>query len=187
MPMRKSFLILVLLLVTINVHSQKVEQSLEAYGGISIDSYSKYSFGTSYEIGGTFVNRFHLGGGVGFRYTEALYFTSSLTTYSESYDGKYLIPVFARVAVNLTKEGVKPFLRCDLGYTFDVGQNKNKNTEGLFFHPAVGLDISTSNKSSLYFAVGLNVQHTHYEHYGVPHESVVGYTSNLVLSIGMKF
>lgn len=91
------------------------------------------------------------------------------------------------MAVNLTDEGIKPFLRCDIGYTFDVGQNNNKNTEGIFFHPALGLDISTSNKSSLYFAVGLNVQHTHYEHYGVPHESVVGYTSNLILSIGMNF
>lgn len=184
--MKKTCFMLMLLLVAINVHSQNVEQSLEAYGGISIDSYSKYSFGTSYEIGGTFGERIHLGGGLGFRYTEALYYTSSLT-HSKSYDGKYLIPIFARVAVNLTEEGVKPFLRCDFGYTIDVGQNKNKNTEGLFFHPAVGLDISTSEKSSLYFAAGLNVQHTHYEHFGVPSETVVGYTSNLILSIGMKF
>jgi len=184
--MKRIFFMVILLLVTVNVHSQKVEQSLEAYGGISIDTYSKYSFGSSYEIGVTWNNRFHLGGGAGFRYTEALYYTSSLT-HSKSYDGKYLIPVFARVAVNLTKEGVKPFLRCDLGYTFDVGQNKNKNTEGFFFHPAVGLDITTSEKSSLYFALGLNVQHTHYEHFGVPSETVVGYTSNLILSIGMKF
>ncbi len=175
-----------LLLVTMNVHSQKIEQSLEAYGGVSIDNYSKYSFGTSYEIGGSLANILHLGGGVGFRYTEALYFTSSLT-HDKSYDGKFLVPVFARVMVNLTQEGVKPFLRCDLGYTFDVGQNPNKNTEGLFFHPAVGINVSTSEKSSLYFAAGLIVQHTHYEHFGVPSETVVGYTSNIVLSIGMKF
>ena len=186
MSMKKGIFMVILLLVTMSVHSQNIEQSLEAYGGISIDSYSKYSFGTSYEIGGTWNDRFHLGGGAGFRYTEALYYTSSLT-HDKSYDGKFLIPVFARVSVNLTKEGVKPFLRCDLGYTFDVGQNKNKNTEGLFFHPAVGVDISTSGKSSLYFALGLNVQHTHYQHFGVPTETVVGYTSNLILSIGMKF
>ena len=184
--MKKSIFVVLLLLVASNLHSQNVEQSLEAYGGISIDNYSKYSFGTSYEIGGTWSNRFHLGGGAGFRYTEALYYTSSLT-HDKSYDGKYLIPIFARVSANLTKEGVKPFIRCDLGYTFDIGQNKNKNAEGLFFHPAVGLDISTSGKSSLYFAVGLNVQHTHYEHFGIPYETVVGYTSNLLLSIGMKF
>jgi hypothetical protein len=170
-----------------NVHSQNVEQSLEVYGGVSIDNYSKYSFGTSYEIGGTLSNKFHFGGGAGFRYIEALYYTSSLTYTTKSYDGKYLIPIFARVVMNLTEEGLKPFLRCDLGYKFDVGQNHNKNTEGFFYHPAIGLNISTSERSSLLFTFGLNVQHTHYEHYGVPIETVDGYTSNLIFSVGMNF
>lgn len=185
--MRKSLFVAVLLLVAMNAKAQSVEQSLEAYGGVSVDNYSKYSFGTSYSIGGALSSKFHLGGGVGFRYVKALYYTSSLTGISESFDGKYLIPVFARVIVNLTEEGVRPFLRCDLGYAFDVGQNQNKNTEGLFFHPAVGFNFSTSAKSSVYLAAGLNVQHTHYQRYGVPIETVDGYTSNLIFSIGMNF
>lgn len=130
---------------------------------------------------------FHIGGGVGFRYIEALYYTSSLTSTSKSYDGKYLIPVFARITVNLTQEGVCPFLRCDLGYAFDVGRNKNKNTEGLFLHPAVGFKFPTSAKSSVYLAAGLNVQHTHYKRFGVPIDTVDGYTSNLIFSVGMNF
>lgn len=187
--MRKSLFVVVLLLVAMIAKAQNVEQSLEAYGGVSVDNYSKYSFGTSYLIGGAFGGRFHVGGGVGFRYTEALYYTSTLTITSvtESYDGKYLIPIFARIMVNLTEEGVRPFLRFDLGYTFDVGQNQNKNTEGLFFHPAVGFNFSTSVKSSVYLAAGLNVQHTHYQRFGVPIETVDGYTSNLIFSVGMIF
>lgn len=188
--MRKSIFFAILLLFAMNVHSQNVEQSLEAYGGTSTDKFSKYSFGTSYEIGGSLSSKIHLGGGVGFRYTKALYYTSYGSydkSYYESFDGKYLIPIFARIVMNLTEEGVKPFLRCDLGYSFDVGQNPNKNTEGLFFHPAIGLNISTSEKSSLYFAAGLNVQHTHYEHISVPSETIVGYTNNLIFSVGMKF
>lgn len=185
--MKKVLFMVMLMCVAIKANSQNVKQSIEAYGGVSIDNYSKYSFGTSYSIGGTLASKFHIGGGVGFRYIEALYYTSSLTSISESYDGKFLIPLFARVTVNLTDEGVRPFLRCDLGYTFDVGQNQNKNTEGLFFHPAVGFNFSTSAKSSIYLAVGLNVQHTHYQKYGVPIETVDGYTSNLIISIGMSF
>lgn len=185
--MRKVLFLVILMFVTMNANSQKKVQSIEAYGGVSIDNYSKYSFGVSYSIGGALGSKFYLGGGAGFRYVEALYYTSSLTSISESYDGKYLIPVFARVMVNLTEEGVRPFLRFDLGYSFDVGQNQNKNTEGLFFHPAIGFNFSTSAKSSVYLAAGLNVQHTHYQRYGVPIETVDGYTSNLIFSIGMNF
>ena len=185
--MRRVLFMVTLMFIAMNANSQKAVQSIEAYGGVSIDNYSKYSFGTSYSIGGALSSKFHLGGGVGFRYIEALYYTSSLTSISESYDGKYLIPLFARVTVNLTDEGVRHFIRCDLGYTFDIGQNQNKNTEGLFFHPAVGFTFTTSAKSSVYLAAGLNVQHTHYQRYGVPIETIDGYTSNLIFTIGMNF
>lgn len=130
--MRKVLFVVILMFVAINANSQHVNRSIEAYGGASIDDYSTYSFGTSFSLEVALSSKFYLGGGVGFRYCEALYFTSALTI-SESYDGKYLIPLFGRVIVNLTDEGDRPFLRCDMGCTFDVGTNPNKNTEGLFF------------------------------------------------------
>lgn len=43
MLMRKSLFVMILLLVAMNAKSQKVEQSIEAYGGVSIDNNSKYS------------------------------------------------------------------------------------------------------------------------------------------------
>ncbi len=167
------------------IKSNKLEQAFEVYGGIGIDERSKYSFGTAYSIGGLFGNWFYIGGGVAFRYTEALHFISPG---NNSYDGKYLIPVFARVTTNLLQGRFYPFLRCDAGYTFDVGPNDTKNTEGFFILPSVGFNFSTDNKKSLYATIGLMVQRTHYEvFYYFSKESYREFTRNVVLTIGMKF
>lgn len=156
------------------------EKSIEINGGTGLDKFSKYSFGIEMINGYRFNNYFSIGFGAGFRYTKALYYSTyeHLSYQSSSYksfDGKYLIPLHARVKANLSSAKVSPFLMLDGGYTIDVGQNKNKNTEGIFIEPAFGVDIKLDEKNSMYLGVGVNFQNAHYEFF-----SIGGYSGSYV-------
>ena len=169
----------------LSANAQKFQQHLEAYGGPALDKLSKYSVGAQYGMGCSFTNRFFIGAGAGFRFTQALYYESP---YGDSWDGKSLIPIFGRARVNLLPGSVSPFLSLDLGTTIDVGQNENKNTEGLFYAPSVGISISTGESAALNLSVGINVQHAHHQNfYEYPDVEEQGSTVTYIATIGMSF
>ncbi len=174
------------------------EKAIEINGGVGLNKFSKYSFGIEMINGYRFNDYFSIGFGAGFRYTNALYYHSyqysnhQSSTY-DSYDGKYLIPLHVRAKANLSPAKVSPFLMLDGGYTFDVGQNPNKNTEGLFFEPAFGVDIKLDDKTTMCFGVGVNFQNAHYKYYSIGGYSgsydleETGLASTLNIRIGFKF
>ena len=200
MKIRKRLFSLLVAIFCINsfIYASGYEKSIEINCGVGLNKFSKYSLGVEMINGFRFNDYFAVGVGVGFRYTNALYYHSyqssnhQSTTY-DSYDGKYLIPLHARVKANLSSAKVSPFLMLDGGYTFDVGKNPNKNTEGLFFEPAIGVDIKLDDVNSIYFGVGVNLQNSHYQYFSIggysgSYDSVEkGLASTLNFRIGFSF
>lgn len=200
MKMKKTFLPLFITLFCINtsIYAGGYEKAIEINGGIGLNKFSKYSFGIEMINGFRFNEYFSLGFGAGFRYTNALYYHSYQysnhhSSTHDSYDGKYLIPLHARLKANLSSAKASPFLMLDGGYTIDVGKNPNKNTEGLFFEPGFGVDIKLDDKNSIYFGIGVNFQNAHYNNFSIggysgSYDSVEkGMASTLNLRIGFVF
>ena len=80
----------------------------------------------------------------------------------------------------------------DLGTTFDVGQNQQyKNTEGLFYEPAVGMSIDIDEKTSMFITLGLNYQNAHHTFYSygssASTEEIKGMAGTLNFKIGLTF
>lgn len=178
-------------LISSGIYAQSgYEKSIEAGGLIGLDKFTNSSFEIEMINGYRFNNYFSVGAGLGFRYTDALYYKSYIGSKSyESRDGKYLIPFFGRVKANFTDTKVSPFLLADLGYTFDVGQNPNKNTFGLMINPAFGVDIKLDeNKIGLYFLVGYNLQNAQYKYFNdTSVDMITGTAESISLKAGMKF
>lgn len=200
MNMKKTILSLFVTLFCLNtfIYAGGYEKAIEINGGIGLNKFSKYSLGIEMINGFRFNDYFSLGFGAGFRYTNALYYHSYQSSYHQSntydsYDGKYLIPLHARVKANLSSAKVSPFLMVDGGYTIDVGKNPNKNTEGLFFEPAFGVDIKLDDVNSIYIGVGVNLQNAHYQYFSIggysgSYDSVEkGMASTLNFRIGFAF
>lgn len=203
--MKKYLIGIIATIVFINgALAQGYEKSIEINGGPSLDKFSNYSFGISMNNGYRFNENVYAGVGLGFRYTDAKYF-ESYTSYKQfgtihgdhydSFDNKYLIPIFARIKANLGKSSVNPFLQIDLGTTIDVGKNPNKNTEGLFFEPTFGSDFKIADNSFVTFAVGYNLQKAHYTYYstgymeatGASQKEIKGMAGTLNFHIGFVF
>ena len=198
--MKKRLLILAISMFCMNnvIQASGYEKSIEINGGVGLNKFSKYSFGIEMINGYRFNNYFSIGFGTGFRYTNALYYHSyqyshyQSTTY-DSFDGKYLIPLHVRAKANLSPAKVAPFLMLDGGFTIDVGQNENKNTEGLFFEPSFGIDINFDEKNSMYVGVGVNFQNAHYKYFSIGGYSgsdvseIKGMAGTLNFRVGFKF
>lgn len=153
-------------MVSLSLNAQSYRQSIELSLGVGLDKYSKYAIGIEYQ-GGIQVKKFYAGLGVGFRYADVLYYTSWDNTgydtdYYESRDGKYLIPINLRLKYNFTDKKVSPYLLADVGYTFDVGKNPNKNIEGFFVEPQFGIDIKLNEGNLIEIGLGANIQNYHY-------------------------
>ena len=188
----KAKIIVLFLLITASftIKAQKgYEKSIEVGGSVGLDKFTNSSFEIEMINGYRFSDYLFLGAGVGFRYTDALYYQSYIASrFYESRDGKYLIPLYARLKVNLTKTKVSPFLLGNLGYTFDVGQNPNKNTHGLMIEPAFGVDFSLSEgKTGLYFLVGFNLQNAEYTYLGSTQQTINGMANSISFRGGIKF
>jgi|SRR5690606_4636524 len=187
--MKKLLFTLFVSLVALGVNAQSYEKSVEAGGFIGIDDYSKYSIDISTVHGLKFTDNLFAGIGLGFRYTDALYYKGNVgSVVADSYDGKYLIPVFARLKYNLTNNSISPFLAGSIGYTIDVGQNEIKNTEGLFYEPAFGVDFNNENNTSIYVMAGFNSQSTRYEYYTLPESTTEkGFANSVSIRVGFRF
>ena len=151
------------------------EFSAEATGAIGISNTCKYNVGVSIINGYRINEKFAIGLGIGFRYAETLYYYSEDSTLGnyESRDNKFLLPIFLRVKFNFIEGNISPFIIGDLGYTFDVGQNQNKNLEALFVEPIVGVDFK-SGKSTWFLGLGVNVQQHHYQHFHISSVTMSG-------------
>ena len=173
MKQLRLFTILATLLCSVSLMAQNkgYEKALEIFGGPGLSDDSKYSIGVDIINGYRANETFFIGGGIGFKYAECRYYHSYSSILGEkdvydSRDHKYLIPVFARAKVNLTKTNVSPFVAADLGWTFDVGQNPNKNIEGFFAEPQLGLDLNLDGLG-MYFIAGVNIQNYHYTYFSI--------------------
>lgn len=164
--MKKVLLLFAMAMLSLSLNAQNYRQSIELSLGVGLDKYSKYAIGIGYQ-GGIQVKKFYAGLGVGFRYADVLYYTSWDNTgydtdYYESRDGKYLIPINLRLKYNFTDNKVSPYLLADVGYTFDVGKNPNKNIEGFFVEPQLGIDINLNEGNVIEIGLGANIQNYHY-------------------------
>ena len=170
------------------------EFSAEATGAIGLSNNSKYNAGASIVNGYRINEKFSIGLGIGFCYAETLYYYSEDSTLGnyESRDNKFLLPVFLRTKFNFSKGNISPFIIGDLGYTFDVGQNKNKNLEAFFVEPIIGVDFKTG-KSTWFLGLGVNVQQHHYQHFHISSVTmsgdrrVNGVAPTLALHFGVQF
>lgn len=170
------------------------EFSAEATGAIGISNNSKYNVGASIINGYRINEKFAIGLGIGFRYAETLYYYSEDSTLGnyESRDNKFLLPVFLRAKFNFIEGNISPFIIGNLGYTIDVGENKNKNLEALFVEPIVGVDFK-SGKSTWFLGLGVNVQQHHYSHFYISSVTmsgdrrVNGVAPTLALHFGVQF
>ena len=169
------------------------EKSIELGGAVAIDNFTKYSFEIDMINGYRFNDLFSIGIGIGFRYTEALYYEShTLGYYYKSYDGKYLIPCYSRIKASLSNAKVSPFFLINIGGTLDVGKNPYKNTHGLMVEPAFGVDFRQDNNTGYYFLVGFNLQNSEHEYFGsasssYKRERITGMAQSLSLRIGFIF
>ena len=174
------------------------EKSIELNGGIPIDKYSKYSLGITMMNGYRFNDFFYLGAGVGYEYFNALYYTSydyigkGHSDRYNSFNGKNMLRIFARVKANLTKTKVSPYFAGDIGYTIDFNANDCGSTTGLMFEPQFGIDFKLPEKIGLYFAVGYRGQQNSYTRYDLTYGDI-GSTKEKVLpglvdiKFGIKF
>lgn len=195
MKQLRFFSILAALLCSVSMMAQNkgYEKALELFGGPGLSDDSKYSLGVDFVNGYRANETFFIGGGVGFKYAECRYYHSYMgkdDTY-DSRDNKYLIPVFARAKVNLTKTNVSPFIAADLGWTFDVGQNPNKNIEGFFAEPQLGLDFNLGGLG-MYLNAGVNIQNFHYTYFTITDretgdENISYMIGTLNIKFGVRF
>ena len=175
------------------------EKSIELQGGPAFDSHTKYSVGALTTHGARIENIF-IGAGTGFRYTNALYYSSYESYYQfgtlqskshKSYDGEYLVPSYVRASYRFGSSSVRPMISFDLGTTIDVGQNQeHKNAEGLFYGSSISIDETTT----MFISVGLNCQNTHHTFYSLSYyydvattDEINGMASTLNFKLGLTF
>ena len=194
--MRKLIIVCSLALFSLLASAQNrgYEFSAEATGAIGLSNNSKYNVGASIVNGYRINEKFAIGLGIGFRYAETLYYYSEDSTLGnyESRDNKFLLPIFLRAKFNFITRNISPFIIGDIGYTFDVGQNQNKNLEALFVEPIVGVDFK-SGKSTWFLGLGVNVQQHHYQYFHISSVTMSGdrrvnsVAPTLALHFGVKF
>lgn len=160
--MKRILTLLSILFVSVSMFAQNGFQvSIEANGGVGLDKYQKFSFGVSAVAGYKFVDMITVGAGVGYEYLDGLYFVDMAG--KNSMDARSLLQVFGRVKVNLTKTKISPFLGCDLGTTFNLGNFPIKMANGFFFEPGIGCDFKLSTGQGIYFLLGYNNQSYEYK------------------------
>jgi hypothetical protein len=168
------------------------EKSIEAYGGFGLNELSKYQLGISMYNGYRFHDYCYLGLGIGFRYQEARYMLSR-STYgitTDSREPRFIIPICARIKINLTNTPTSPFLMADIGTNIDVGYVKYKNITGFFFEPLFGVDINTQKSTVPYFAIGVNIASAKYKYFNIPSVysgEVYSKATTFVFHVGFKF
>ncbi len=174
------------------------EKSIELNGGIPIDKYSKYSLGITMMNGYRFNYFFYLGAGIGYEYFNALYYKSYDyigSGHSDKYDsfyGKSMLRLFARVKANLSRAKVSPYFAGDFGYTIDFNANDCGSTTGLMFEPQFGIDFKLPEKIGLYLAVGYRGQQNSYTYYNLTYGETGSTEENVLaglvdIKFGIKF
>ena len=166
------------------------EKTIELNGGIGMDKFSKYSLGITMLNGYRFNHYFFVGAGVGYEYFYAKYYTTNIGHHYESFDGKHLLKLSARVKANLTKGKVSPFFAFDIGGAIDVGKNPYRTAKGLFIEPAFGIDFKLNDqKTAIFLMVGYHGQNSQYTRFSSNgNESLEKAMAGLIdIRLGIKF
>lgn len=143
------------------------EKSVEVGTAIGIDKYRNNTYSISM-VNGYRLNQylfFGVGVSVGYSNAISLVKIEDVKVLDISYRTEKIlrhkslpIPVFLSAKYNFIKAGtLSPFLRLNAGYTFDAFQDI-KDAPGITLEPSVGLDMSITDKLSLYAAIGFNMQ-----------------------------
>lgn len=186
---KRFFLVIVMELLSVVAYSQ-IEYSVEFFHGFSTDENSKSSTGALFVIGVAANDNLHVGGGVGIRHTNAMYATTEPLIAYRKYGSRLYLPLLGRLKINVSENDISPFFGCDLGYLLSLSGNVVKDGEnilfeGILFNPVVGLNFSTSETTTFFCSLGLNVQYIHF--YGLKQEILGDYARTLALTIGCIF
>ena len=149
--MKKAITALVALLCLAGVsNAQKVEKSLEMYGGAGINDFTKFSLGADFVFSYNLNDYFALGASWGCRYTQ----NAQAVGYASGDGASWLVPVRGRIKINFTKEGQIPYMLLDAGWAYDFDRQKSL----LLLEPGLGVKIN--DKFSL--AICANIHQAKY-------------------------
>jgi len=162
------FILLLALILSLSLNAQNkgYEKSAEIGYAVGVGKYNNDIFNLSIINGYRFNNTFFAGIGVGVGYSNALNGVdiSTLGITREYRTDAILIPVYANIKANLSKDSkISPFLSLNVGYTIDVNQYL-KDAPGLYIQPNFGIDFKMTDKTSIYGLVGFNLQHFDYSY-----------------------
>lgn len=153
---------------TILPKASRFEKAIEIFGGVR-PIYPIITYGIEVVSGYRFNKYLSLEIGIGIRYYHVSWNYKFIHDYfnidnhhdayqlmnKKSYDEMIIIPVHARAKINFPTNTIdSPFFLCDVGYEFSTDKNKDNN--GFFFEPALGIDFRLKNAIKLYIAMGLN-------------------------------
>ena len=149
---------------TMNAQNRGYEKSIEVGYAIGVGNYNNDIFNLSMINGYRFNSSIFAGIGVGIGYSNALNAVdiSRLGITKEFRTEAIPIPIYANIKANLSKEAkTSPFLSFNIGYTIDVNQYL-KDAPGFMLQPNFGVDFQSSDNTSIYGLIGLNLQHYDY-------------------------
>lgn len=189
----KKYIVLIILAVGLQplFAKQKLTTSIKATYEFGVDYAKNQGFGLDIIERYNITNNFSVGIGTGFYYCDLLfddggheYDNSNL--YSREYreSGAYL-PLFLNLKLNLTNEGISPYLSLGGGYTFLIpfSEYAKKADLGVMIRPAFGIDIPIS-PGSLFVEFGYKYQKMNFNGYGLTYDLN---HSNLTISLGYNF
>jgi hypothetical protein len=133
--MKKAITALVALLCLAGIsNAQKVEKSLEMYGGAGINDFTKFSLGADFVFSYNLNDYVALAASWGCRYTGFAQGAGDAASGMSS----WLIPIRGRIKINLTKEGQIPYMLLDAGWAYDFDWRKSL----LLLEPGFGVRVN---------------------------------------------
>ncbi|MBR4837126.1 MAG: hypothetical protein IK004_01650 [Bacteroidales bacterium] len=142
--MKKLLFVFISLFCALNVtNAQKVETSIDLFGGAGVNEYNNYAVGVELFYGYNFNSYFSLSLGVGCRYINDVS-SAGISASSLLY---LLIPAHARAKINFSNGNNPFFCLLDAGYAY----NFNKQKSLVLLEPALGIDFN----KKVGFAIGV--------------------------------
>jgi hypothetical protein len=168
--MKRVFLFALATVFTVVVsHAQAgYEKSIDAGYLSGVGKYKNNTVSFSMINGFRFNNTLFFGIGVGIGYSNALYeiYTNDFKgdiVEKESRGSTALIPFYANIKVNLSKDKISPFLSLNVGYTFKAAGDPYCKP-GSMLQPNFGINCKVTEKTDVYFLVGFNIQRFDYKY-----------------------
>lgn len=185
--MKKIITLLTALLVGCSLYAQNgFQASIEVEGGKGLDKIQNFSFGAKIVAGYKFIDLITIGAGVGYEYLDGLYYVDMEG--KSSTDARSVLQVLGRIKVNLTKTKISPYIGCDLGRSFSLGNHPIKMANGFFYEPGVGCDFRLKSGQGIYFFLGYNSQKYAYESFtDVTEKTRIVFSGQFKVHLGFRF